>query len=78
MVCEEEEIMRWHGRLKQWLDYGCPRDMRVGERDLKWINSFRRDLERWGFPIELYWENPVMGKRRVEVFLRKLNGGSRE
>lgn len=44
--------MKWYTTFEQFMK--SPRtSMDVGTRTHNWINSFKEDLKRWGFPIRL-------------------------
>lgn len=63
--------MTWHKTIKQWLEHSDRYDLEVGERSEKWIASFRKDLERWGFPVKIRIDNPIIVKGAVLVSLVK-------
>lgn len=63
--------MAWHKQISDWLFLSEENEFRIGERSVAWIDSFKKDIERWNFPIELFWKNPVLVSGKVEVFLRK-------
>lgn len=63
--------MSWYKRIKKWMEYSDELYLEVGERPLSWINSFKQDIKRWGFPIRLGVRNPVIVKGKVPVYLEK-------
>lgn len=62
----------WSKRVRRFLDHDDRLRMEIGERAPAWIESFRKDLNRWGFNnVELCIDNPVLVKGRVHVYLEK-------
>lgn len=67
--------MSWSKQIDHWLkDKKSREEVFIGERTQKWIESFREDLRRWGYPAELIIINPVLIKGKATVALRKYHG----
>lgn len=61
--------MMWRNKIIDWLTLSKEPRLVVGERSARWIASFREDLRRWGFPVLIDIENPVVVRGKVNVVL---------
>lgn len=60
----------WYRTLKTFIE-SDKRKLEVGWRNNSWIESFKKDLERWQLPVSLCVTNEFgIGKKRL-VFIAK-------
>lgn len=64
--------MKWHTRLKRWLEHEKTETLQAGERPLEWIVSMRQDLDRWNLPAALIIRDQVLLKGKVPVYFRRM------